>query len=543
MAVPPDQNAEAGAGAACRPKSSEWLGVLLILAGFLVLNVLTCNLYPQVWCDEVWFSEPAVNMVREGAFHTRALMFQPPHTFPTINCPLYLMVQVPWLAVTGTSVLAIRSFNYSLMALAAFLVWMASWRLKLITSVFGRVVLVLLLHLGYGMSYAYRCSRPDILGMTCLLLLLLSFSIPNRRVREACLVILSAVSVWIGLQVAFFAGFACLMAVLVLRVVRIRELLLVSAGLALGAVSMALLLWWKGVMANFLPHMAAVMGRRYAHDSLPLGVKAHRVLSAVLSSSVEDFTTTALVAGLGLMLLWGWPALSRKTRTLNLYCLILVFGAPLLFDLVGHWAFYYAYLRFVPACLALFTTVGELTERGGGRATPTWPKVVWLATVALGMAVGLPMRLALAVTQCHLAARQELLRTLRSSIEPVDVVLSDHATFFEAKQIATEVYDPNYSAVLGHDWAAGGHDFSTAEKRAISVLIIRPEQAQQITNHLGGRWVPAGPPFGDTQDFGSLARLPVVGKRFVGYSLQPQNERYLLRIFKRAPDFSSAGVR
>src|SRR5258705_11160182 len=48
------------------PERSEWLGILLLIGGFLIFNLLTCNLYPAVWCDEVWFSEPAVNLVTHG---------------------------------------------------------------------------------------------------------------------------------------------------------------------------------------------------------------------------------------------------------------------------------------------------------------------------------------------------------------------------------------------------------------------------------------------------------------------------------------------
>jgi hypothetical protein len=38
------------------------------------------------------------------------------------------------LAVTGTSVLAVRSFNYTLMTAAAFLIWLGAWRFGLTTG-------------------------------------------------------------------------------------------------------------------------------------------------------------------------------------------------------------------------------------------------------------------------------------------------------------------------------------------------------------------------------------------------------------------------
>jgi hypothetical protein len=573
-----------------RPPAREWLCVLLLLTGFLGFNLATYNLYPQVWCDEVWFSEPAVNAVNEGVFHSRTFKFQPPNTFPTINCPLYLMAQVPWLRVFGTSVLAIRSFNYSLMALSAFLVWMASWRFGLVKSGSMRLLLLVLLHLGYGMSFAYRCSRPDILGMVCLLLLLLAFAFrrdssadatsassedagradeasahlsPAGRARDWCILALSAVSVWIGLQVGFFIGFACLAAAVLLYIPRwescrahppksdnlllklalessrgfgMHELVVVSLGLALGVFSMLVFLAWKGALANFLPQIVGMMGKRYAHATqISIGVKFQRVVRDVLISYIDDFSTDALLIGLAVLLLLGWKQLSQRARSLSLFCLALVFGAPLLFDILGHWAFYYSYMRFVPASLALFAVVCELAGAEHARSTPRTPllKPVCVGTVLAAMGVGLPMRLALSLTCTHLASREELLQMIRSQIRSNDVVVSDQAPFFEVKQVAREVYAPSYSAMLFGMHVAGGHEFSAEERRSISVLVLRPERAELWTNYFGGRWQAVSRPFGDTQDFSRLSRLPVIGSRLAHYAAQPQTERYQVQILRR----------
>jgi hypothetical protein len=39
-------------------------GVLLLIIGIFVINLLTYNYYPNVWCDEPTFSEPAINLVK-----------------------------------------------------------------------------------------------------------------------------------------------------------------------------------------------------------------------------------------------------------------------------------------------------------------------------------------------------------------------------------------------------------------------------------------------------------------------------------------------
>ena len=533
--MPPDSFREAAPDKIPVPRPAEWLWLFLLLGGFLVLNILTYNLYPQVWCDEMWFSEPAVNYVKEGVFHSRKFMFLPKDAFPSLNCPLYLMVQIPWIAIAGNSVLAIRSFNYILMAVAVFLIWTASWRFGLVRTPSARLFLVALLHLGYGMSYAYRCSRPDILGMTCLALLFLSFSISNRRWRTAGLFVFSAGTVWIGLQVALFVAFAAFVAMIIPRLVRLWEFVLVSFGLACGAASLAVFLWWKGALAWFVPLILGQLGKHYTYGTPTLGARLGRVFNAVAVSYVDEFTTDILIAGLVLCLLLGWKKLSARTRALNLYCLILAFGLPVLFEIAGHWAFYYSYLRFVPVALVFFTTVGELLGSGGNKVPQPLVKIIWGAALLCAMAVGLPLRLMLTASFCHLAPRDEILRNLRAAINPGDVVMSDTGVWFETRQLTTDVYNRWCSSGLTYSFARGGHDFSPEEKRAISVLVMRPKDAESFTNYFGGQWTAAGPPFGDTQDFGPAVRIPVVGRRFASYSLQPQNERYLLQIFRRTP--------
>jgi len=84
----PIQNHESQA-AAVRPRGRERLWVLLLMGGFLAFSLATFNYYPAVWCDEVLYSEPAINLIRHGSYTTDAYEFQPPDTFPIVNCPLY----------------------------------------------------------------------------------------------------------------------------------------------------------------------------------------------------------------------------------------------------------------------------------------------------------------------------------------------------------------------------------------------------------------------------------------------------------------------
>ena len=148
------------------------------------------------------------------------------------------------------------------------------------------------------------------------------------------------------------------------------------------------------------------------------------------------------------------------------------------------------------------------------------------------MLVGLPMRLALTLAACKIAPRAEIQRVVRAQVTRDDVAYSDFAGFFEVKPVARVVYDYwSSSALLATH--VPGRDFTPAEKRAVSVLILRADEAARFTNFFGGQWQTVSAPFGDTQDFSALARLPLLGPRLAHYCLQRQNEHYRLQIFRR----------
>ena len=544
------------------PPRWEWLAVLFLLAGFLALDLASYNMYPAVWCDEVLYSEPAINLLRHGTYTTQTYELQPPNTFPIVNCPLYGLTLVPWLSVAGTSLLAVRSFNYTFMALAAFLLWLASWRFGLVRSALLRLGMLVVLHLGYGMSYCFRSGRPDILGMVCLLLLPLAINIPRLGLKRVLLPALAALSIWIGLQVALYALFAYLCAWLVFGktapglvkagsdlpgaretradMTAFQGLILLGVGFAVGAGSLLLFMYSKGVLRWFLPPILGVMkGTFYgpaARHSVAGAFIAH--LHRTLTSYCEDFSTVLLTPALLLLVTVWRPRLSLAVRKTVGYGLLLAFGAPALFEAVGHFAFYYSYLRYAPAVLVLFAAASDLSA-AGGVGPPRGFAPVLAVTLVGAVAVGLPLRLGISVACSHLMPRATIQRTLAAQLAPTDTAFSEYLPFFEVKQLAPVVYHLYSSSVLCPTGLPGA-DLSGEAKRAVSVLIIRPGQKERLSVFFAGQWAPVTEPFGDTQDFNALVRLPLIGRRFASYAFQPQTERYQVQVFRRVDDHGRA---
>lgn len=513
------------------PSRAERVGLFLLLCGFLAFDLATCNYYPAVWCDDVWWTEPALNLVKYGSFTSCIFQLQPFDTFPTVNCPLYVMALVPWLTAVGTSLLAARALNYTLLAVNSFLLWVAFWRFGWVRSAGLRLLALGVLHLGYGMCFSFRTSRPDMLGMLCLLLCLFTFAAKRRSIHYFCLFGLAAASVWIGLQIGLFAASASVAAWLLLRRVTFKELVVVAAGMLFGAGSLALFLWAHGALHRFCLVLFVIRSMNAYAPQLSAAGKLANYLLLCLKENVNDPSLLAVLGGLAVLLAMSWKGLGESTRQLVVYCLVLSLGVVVLFNLIGHFGFYYSYLRFVPAVLALFAVYCQVTQAGdsSGRLR-RW---VFGLTLVVAVVMGLPLRLVLASALYDIAPRSEIRRQVRAHVTPSDAVFTEHAAFFEAKQITRVVYDIYSSPTFYFMQVAGTREFTPERKNAVTVLIIRPEDSQRFTNFFGGKWTAASPVFGDRPHYEGFVRLPLIGPRFAHYVYQPPNRRVPLQIFRR----------
>jgi hypothetical protein len=516
------------------PAKREWLWVGCLLTALVGFQLLTHRLYPVAWCDEVSFSEPAINLIQHGSFTTTVWQHQPPDTFPAINCPLYSMLLAPWLWFAGTSLLAVRSLNFVLMGVAGFLVWMLSWRYGLVRRSAGRLLLPILLFSGYGMSFAYRCSRPDVLALVCLLLLALSLGLRRRWVRTGAVMALGAVIVWVGLQVALYAALLGAGAWALLRVVSLRMLAALAAGFALGVLSLALFLQAHGVLEYLLPIITGMSGKHYAHDAtFSFGSALTRIATKTLFAYPDDFSTLVLAGATAGFLVVGGRRMEPGRRFGVLVSLALILAVPLVFNIVGHYAFYYSYMLYLPAVAGFAVLTAPMLETP--RAWPFWMRCGALAAFLGAVAVGLPLRLALNTAFARFDDPAQVRQLISAHLSPSDVVFTDYLMFFEVKQVAGRVYDP-WSSSETLPFHLPGRAFTPKEKAEVTALVVRPEQLASYAQVFGGHWAASGPPFGDWNDRESMRRVPVVGNWLVRHLTQPQTDRYRVQIFRRAAE-------
>lgn len=537
-----------------RPTPGEWFAATALLLGFLVVNILTYHLYATVWCDDVLWTEPAINLVRTGQFTTSVWQLQPAGSFWAAQSPFYPLALSLWLRMTDFSLLGIRSFNMVLATVGAFLVWVAAWRLRLVRLPAARLLAIPLVLCGYGVSFAYRSSRPDMAGMICLLCLSLAFTAGAGWRRNFLILLFAFLAPWVGVQVALFVAWASLMAWLGFRAINFRELALIAMGGIAGTLTLLAFYSVNGSLEYFMASMSqAAQERAYWGQVSGYLASVPRRFGQAFTAYIVDFSIPPLLLGLLCFVL-----LKRRTgKSMSSYgfrfLLALLFTIPLLFAFAAHFAFYYSYLIFVPLTLAFLAAFSDLvsvpTSERSDATTATNRKVVRpryalaagvLAICAAGsMVVGLPLRLGASSTFAQIAPRAEHLRIIQTQIKTNDVIFCDFPAFFETKQAAQNVFAPTYSKHF-LQFTPTAREFSEQEKNSLTLLIISPEKLKATTDYFGGRWEAVSEPFGDSFSLGRWAEVPLIGKRLASHFSGPQMGRYKLQIFRRVSDPAQA---
>ncbi len=527
------------------PAVREWFGVLVLLALLFGLDLLTYNISPTVWCDDISFTEPAINFVLRGSYTSAVWPFQPLNTFPAVNCPLYTQSIAGWLALFGTDLFAVRSYNYFLMTVSCLLFWLLLHRLKLLPSARWRLAFVTVFHLGYGISFAYRCSRPDTLGLCLTLVLGLLFAARPAPARNFWLLAVSVVLPWVSLTGGLYAGLACFCAVLVLGRSRFFEAVVVWAGLAVGVLSLVWFLVSQNALQNFIAGANSAVGDHYFLASKASILTRIGWLSAItLPEYFKEYSSTILWMGsLVLLVLCRRELKANANWRVIIGSALLLVATPLVFNLTGHYAFYYSYTIFTPA-LILFAAAAFPASRPELRPQTAGilPTMVIFTTIVATALVGLPLRTAINLALTKIVPRAEIQRHVAMVVTTNDVVFTDDTAFFEVKPLAKVVYN-RWSFIDFICTPFPGRHMTQADKDSLNKIVVRADQSNFFIKFFGGQWRAVTEPFGDITRWDLIERLPLVQKKVKTYLEQPQTFRYRLQVFERVSPAASGSSR
>jgi len=161
------------------------------------------------------------------------------------------------------------------------------------------------------------------------------------------------------------------------------------------------------------------------------------------------------------------------------------------------------------------------------------------ATLLATALIGLPVRLATALSLTNVAPRTEIQRRVAAWVTTNDVVYTDDTAFFEVKQRAKVVY-ARWSFMDFVSTHISGRRLTQADKESVNKLVIRSDQAAAFTNTFGGQWQPVTGPFGDATRWDRIEHIPLIQAKVKRYLDQPQTWRYQLQIFRRLAPATSA---
>jgi hypothetical protein len=473
---------------------------MLLLLGFLVLNLLTSTRYPFVAGDEVTYSDPAVNLYLGKGFTSTVWFAQSADEFWAGNVPLHPLLLYVWLKLFGLSILSVRSINYVYMAVNCWLVWRFCVRLNLIASARLRLLLLGLILSGFSVVFSYRSGRPD-----CLAMLIICLFLPAHTLRRTGLVLgsfflLGCVAPWAGLQLLPLLAVGGILLFLYLGKSFLPRVLAAWFGAAVGLGSLFFFYFSHNVLPQFLTSVRWQANEGF-FQALNRGEFRHSNLLP------KDFSFAALF--LLALVVAAWQMRKGTFQRKSMLSFGLVYSVALSLALIASAKFptYYGWMTYLPLNLCLCASFTTLKRDGG-------PVRLSRALIAAALLAGIPLNAFNASLNWADRDYAHVEKLIRNSVTSSDWLYGDFTAYYAAKTQAAQVFMPNYLLTS---------PFRPEEKQRMTVLVVDPKNLSLATNAVGGVWLDTG------QGFIPMHRG---WKWKIGFLATPN---YRLQVYRRAP--------
>jgi len=471
---------------------AEFLLVLGLVALLLAVNLATAEIYPMVWVDEAGYTDPGINLAHGNGLTSSAWpnvywgKFW--YSFP----PLYPLLIALWVTLFGVNLTVIRLFNVVLISATAIALWRYTVRSGLFPRLLGRMAIVLLPLLGYGVSFSYRNARPDTLCALLAALALNASILADRRWRAASLFAIGALMAWTGPQIAAFAVILGLLVGVWWPRDAVGVFLPLGAGIGVGLIGLLGFYAVEGGLYGFLTStfgsVNSITGQiaqvLLLHD--PRGAQhLQRLPALLLAVVVEDRSSTFLSAAAVLLLF----ALRRARDTIafkaSRFAVTAAFGIPILTALAGQYWLNYTWTGLLTVGIAVVVSL----EMSPPSLTSLPARRLAIGCVGLALLVGLPLQLPRAYLQRDARDYDALRAFVQTRVAPGDwVYLAPQAYFAAAELGAVPVTDEYAKGRLAPGIPAD-------QRERIKLFIVHPNEVGTAIERLGGSWKPSGPEF------------------------------------------------
>ncbi len=445
----------------------RWL--LLLCAAFLLVNAATLSRYPAVWVDEIQFADPAMNLASGSGFTSTAWFAQDSTGFFAGNTPLYPLVLAGWLRLLGVSQYTERLLNLVLFVAFALLVRFILKRTGLVASEGWRLAVVALLMTGHSMAFSYRSGRYDVLGMLLFALAVLAWSERNHL----ALFLAAASFPWAGLQLLPAAAVVCALALVFERSRVIARVALVFSGIAAGVIGLWSFYRMAGVWTSFRASTAAI-----GKIGFSLADKLHSLPGVYLLDKSRLFLMLLAVALLFMV--------RNRLLAFGLAAALLL---PAALQMAGKFPIYYGWMAYTPLL------AGVASACAGKKFPPAFRGAIVVVLCAAGM-VGLPLRLAVVGQAWQQRDPERLQQFVAANVGSNTAVVADFKAWYALRSLGDRTFAITYLNAMRPE-----------EKRAVTVMLLRPETVAAAREAVGGQWrdtgvvFPGGIPGGRLQSF------------------------------------------
>lgn len=430
----------------------EVVTAALLAALYLGVNIFTAERSPTVSMDEVWFVEPAANLVEGRGFTTGAWDTQDRTEFWAGNAPLYSMTLSAWLRVAPFSARGVRSLNYVITLLAAIAVWLAVARFGLIARSGPRLLLFAGVLSSYSISFSSRSGRYD-----CTAMLLFALAFLAAAYRKPVLVALAAFFVIpAGFQLSVYSAILCALLLVFFRQRALPYVIAFAGGLIAGLFALCALYAANGVLSDFIGTLTrhSVAGMATAAETTPfnrLADKWRQLPKALLTDPFNLLLVAVLLFT------------AHKERVARL-AIVLAIALPLIVQLLYTYRIYYGWMIVIPLLIATLMVDRRIA-------------VAAAIFVILG---GLPLRWALTALEWRARDYAPVEQLVASHVQPGEWVFSDWQAYYPVKQRTADVFLPPYIRA-----------FTAEEKNRVTLLILGRDSAK-FRYQFPGAWREVG---------------------------------------------------
>ena len=422
------------------PAPSSTLFPLLTIAAITAFMAFIGLRVHYVWIDEVYFAEPAINLLRGHGYTSSAWNVSQASETHVSTAPAYSSLLIGWLKIFGVSQTAVRTLPLVLAVLATIIFWRACLRAGLIHSAAAGSMLVSVVLLSYGFSFSYTTGRPDTLSALVLAGIFYFAAKPPSCPALIALALTSFALPFIQWGAVIFAAIVAAVLLAFLGAAVLHRVLVVAGGVAAGMLCQYVVyrhwgLWdeWLATLSserslNLLQHLLSRLGADALHahsNTLPKDFSAFVLLAGVILLGVATF----------------FLRIDRRQQLLK--AATVIFAAVLVgMFIVGKFPTYYGWMLTFPLAAILAAMFDRLPPDRRSLRTGA------LLIAVLSCVVGFPVQAAVALNDWSYRTPDRVNEWLQLQIRPDDIVYCDYPFYYLAKEKAHKVFVGRYSRMM-----------------------------------------------------------------------------------------------